>query len=86
MMVWFYIWGRYYREESVTLSDAIKAFFISLIPLSAPLGLMMVGIFYLMDHGNKVLFRSKKAASKEMVAKMTEPRQRPSDNYRGRLF
>jgi hypothetical protein len=70
MMVWFLIYGLYYRDEPVLVVDAIKAIFISLIPLVAPLGLIVWGIFYLEDHGNKVLFRSKKAAAKEMLERI----------------
>ena len=72
MMVWFLLYGLYIREKAVTVSDAVRAFFISLLPLAAPIGFIVYGIFYLEDHGDKVLFRSKKAAARAMAERMIQ--------------
>ena len=77
MMIWFLIYGLYIRGKAVTLGDAIRGFFISLIPLAAPIGLLVWGIFYLEDHSQEVLFRSKKAAANEMLKRMEKTVEEP---------
>jgi len=71
MAIWFIIYGLYYREEPVTLSDIIKAFFICLIPTAPFIGAVMLLAYWLEDNGETIVFRPKKAIVKEMEERMT---------------